>query len=326
MQGTWVPSPLSSGMVLPLQILHCSPKPLAHLLLVSPLPLPSLKCTVSRTSLDPKKTEERETPCPKCSPVKCGLLYAAACITGCLEKCEAAYKSQRNVLNFSQRWMCPKYITRKLWTDAISVYLYTSFQWQHLWACAGWGWTFSPSHPTLNTSSLVCVHVSLRKAAVPSTQLKGEDRATVGELEGQYSDTFFRVVSSRAQPTQPLSLRHMLLTEEFLPSSLSQLSWLGEESRAVCEAITCRKEHVQVNIRTSVIKLLCRGSHSSGIQNSPKWRSSLYTLLISIGLQQKESEDALSSTFREVCLQGMAVAGWGLTGWRVGVWKRMWVS
>lgn len=148
---------------------------------------------------------------------------------------------------------------------------------------------------------------------MPSTQLKDEDRARVGELVGQHSDTLCRVVPSRAQPTQPLSLRHMLLTEEFLPSSLSQLAWLGEESRAVREAVTCRKEHVEGNIRTSVIKLLLRrGLHSSGIQNSPKWRSSLYTLLIRVGLQQKESEDALSSTFWEVCLEGTAIAVWGL--------------
>lgn len=80
-----------------------------------------------------------------------------------------AHESQWDVLNSHQSWMCPKYITWELWTDAISVYLCSPFQWQRLWACARWGWTFS-DWPDLNSSSVVSVHVvSLRKALLPST-------------------------------------------------------------------------------------------------------------------------------------------------------------
>lgn len=125
--------------------------------------------------------------------------------------------------------------------------------------CGG-GEIFSASDPDFSAFSLVSVPVvSLRKAMLPSTWLKDEDRARVGELEGRHADAFCSAVSSRAQPALPLSLRHTLLTEEFLPSSLSQLAWLAEESRAVREMVTCRKEHVEGNVRTSVTKPLCRG-------------------------------------------------------------------
>lgn len=172
---TQSPSLLSCEVTLPLQLPHCSPKPLVLLLLESPLPLPSLKCTFGGTSLDPKRLEERETPPnehPKHSSLKCGFLYPPVYITGCLGKCEVAHKSCWDVLNSPQSWMCSKYGS---W-DAISVYLYTSFQWQHLWACVRWGETFSASHPDLTTLSLApaCV-VSLRKAVLPSTQLRDED-------------------------------------------------------------------------------------------------------------------------------------------------------
>lgn len=87
---TQAPSPLSSDTTLPVQLPHCSPKPLVCLLPESPLPLPSLKCTVGGTSLDAKRAGEGETPYPKYSPINRGLLYTPVCMTGCLEKCEAA--------------------------------------------------------------------------------------------------------------------------------------------------------------------------------------------------------------------------------------------
>lgn len=74
--------------------------------------------------------------------------------------------------------------------------------------------------------------VSLRKAMLVSTQLKDEDGARVSELEGLYSDALCSAVSSRAEPTLPLFLRHTLLMEEFLPSSLSQLAWLRRRGQS----------------------------------------------------------------------------------------------
>lgn len=175
-QHKWLNLHLSScEVMLLLQLPLCSPKPLILLLLESSLPLPSLKCTFGGTSLDPKRLEEGETPPkkhPKYSPLKCGFLCPPVYITGCLGKCEVAHKSHWDVLNSPRSWMCSKC---RAW-DAISVYLYTSFQWQHLWVCVRWGETFSASHPDLTTLSLAPARVvSLRKAVLPSTQLRDED-------------------------------------------------------------------------------------------------------------------------------------------------------
>lgn len=131
-QRRWLSLHLSSEVTLSLQLPHCSPKALTLLLLESPLPLPSLKCTFGGTSLDPKRLEEGEAPpkkYPKYSPLKCGFLYTPVYIIGCLGKCE---ESHWDVLNSPQSRMCSKYGAWELWTDAISVYLYASLQWQRL--------------------------------------------------------------------------------------------------------------------------------------------------------------------------------------------------
>jgi len=127
--------------------------------------------------------------------------------------------------------------------------------------------------------------VSLRKAV-----LKDEDRARVSELQAwrDCTRTLFAVLPP-PEPSQHHPCLYVLLMEELLPSSLSQLAWLGKESRAVRETVTWSKEHVEGNRRTSVVKPLSRGLSSSWIQNSPKWHSSLCTFLVSVGLQQKRA-------------------------------------
>lgn len=122
-------------------------------------------------------------------------------------------------------------------------------------------------------------------------------------------------VLSPPEPSRCCLCVHTLLMEGCLPSCLSQLAWLGEESRAAQGTVTHGKESMEGNARSSVIELLRRGLHSNRIQKSPKTdkalgvspalHSSLCIFLssdLSTGLQQKESEDALSSSFSELYL------------------------
>lgn len=79
----------------------------------------------------------------------------------------------------------------------------------------------------------------LRRAVLPSTQLQGEGRERVREQQTwRSSDQTLAAVVSPPEPSRRCLCVRTLLMEGRLPSSLSQLAWLGEESRAAQETVT----------------------------------------------------------------------------------------
>lgn len=77
---------------------------------------------------------------------------------------------------------------------------------------------------------------------LPSTQLQDEGRERVREQQiWRSSDQTLAAVLSPREPSRRCLCVCTLLMEGCLPSSLSQLAWLGEESRAAQETVTYGK-------------------------------------------------------------------------------------
>lgn len=145
---------------------------------------------------------------------------------------------------------------------------------------------------------------------LPSTQLQDEGRERVREQQiWRSSDQMLAAVLSPREPSRRCLCVCTLLMEGCLPSSLSQLAWLGEESRAAQETVTHGKESMGGNARAVCYAGACTALGSRrALRLTKLWvflQLFIHHFVFSSPHKHRsatESEDALSSSFAELCL------------------------